>query len=112
MLCTIHDFSIMFQSCNYPIEILAENPVLSTSLKDSQESGATSSFLSQYGISSSDGAGKRKKKGAFFKRICALCNLQFPKDAITSTVLYKHTIALRRHWDPNLVSKQVSYDSH
>ena len=50
---------------------------------------------------------KKKKNQPFFKRICALCNLQFPKHAITSFVLYKHVIRLRRHWDPSLVSDKV-----
>ena len=89
-------------------EILTKNPVLGSIMAQSNKlnSAATSGgLLEKYGISV-DG-GEKKKKGAFFKRICALCNVQFPKDAVSSSVIYKHIVTLRRHWDPKLVSEQV-----
>jgi hypothetical protein len=72
--------------------------------------GGTGGFFSIY--SSQVGATKGDDdedtgKGAFFKKICSLCNVQFPKDAISSHVLYKHIIDLRRRWDPSLVSDKV-----
>ncbi len=40
-------------------------------------------------------------------RICALCNKRFSHTATNNKVLFKHIVTIRRHWDPNLLSKDV-----
>eukprot|EP00981_Chlorochromonas_danica_P004376 scaffold875_cov183-Ochromonas_danica.AAC.3 len=42
-----------------------------------------------------------------FHRLCALCELRFPRSAVEMQVLRKHIVTLRTSWDPNLVSKEV-----
>lgn len=42
-----------------------------------------------------------------FFRVCALCELKFPRDGMEIKVLRKHVVALRTTWDPLLVSKEV-----
>jgi len=85
--------------------IINSNEIL---CKVSEEAvGGSGGFFSSgmYGTVQSSKASE--KKAAFFKKICALCNLQFPKDAISSSVIYKHIVDLRRRWDPSLVSEKI-----
>ena len=97
-------------------EIIEGNAKLSSVSSDNNlnggngvSSGAAAGYLGLTSSASFDNlsSSKKKKNQPFFKRICALCNLQFPKHAVTSFVLYKHVIRLRRHWDPSLVSDKV-----
>lgn len=42
-----------------------------------------------------------------FFRICALCEMRFPRSAVDFKVVRKHIVQLRSSWDPHLVSKEV-----
>lgn len=72
-----------------------------------EAAGSSGGFFGSSTFNFGGSKGSTDKKAAFFKKICALCNLQFPKDAITSSVIFKHIVDLRRRWDPLLVSDKV-----
>lgn len=42
-----------------------------------------------------------------FHRVCALCEVRFPRSAVEMKVVRKHIVKLRTSWDPTLVSKEV-----
>ena len=50
---------------------------------------------------------KKEIQNIDFFRICGLCELRLPRDAIEMKVFRKHIVQLRSTWDPKLVSKEV-----
>jgi hypothetical protein len=50
---------------------------------------------------------KNEIKNIDFFRICGLCEMRLPRDAIEIKVFRKHIVKLRSSWDSKLVSKEV-----
>jgi hypothetical protein len=42
-----------------------------------------------------------------FNKQCALCDQKFPRKSMDHTVLWKHVIAIKRKWSPDLVPKEI-----
>ena len=49
----------------------------------------------------------RESKLRSFKRFCGLCCFHFPPAACSNEVLFKNIVALRKRWDPHLVSEEI-----